>query len=114
MENQTDYQRYVLFCCRYFEIVLVRWPPNSRSRAHDHGESNGLILVLCGRTYQKIFKPETLKYDKTESYGFGQWFREVPGPVHIMGNDNDTEAVTLHFYRGRLKMNFYPDEQLVY
>ncbi len=115
MQTQKDYKRYVLLRCSYFEIVLVVWPVGSRSQAHDHGESNGLILILWGWIYQKMFQARTLKYETTQYYGPGQWFREIPGPVHIMGNDSeDCTAISLHFYRGRLKMNRFSDEQLVY
>jgi predicted metal-dependent enzyme (double-stranded beta helix superfamily) len=115
MENQTGYIRHSLLCCRWFELVLVIWPPGSRSPAHDHGESNGLILILWGEIYQKIFQASTLKYQETQRYRCGQWFSEVPGPVHIMGNDQkESKAVSLHFYLGRLKMTKYPDQNLVY
>lgn len=114
--EQAAYRRIVLGSFKYLEIILIIWPPSSRSCAHDHRQSWGWILLLWGSVFQKIFKKSTREYVKTQHYFWRRFFLETPKIIHIMGNSSSRHcALTIHFYWPRkLQMKTYPESELIY
>ncbi len=72
------------------ERVLIKWPPNSRSQKHDHGNSHGVTYVIEGTVYE-------MRDGKTICYRTGDKFTEEPSAIHIVGSK--TGGLTLHIYR---------------
>lgn len=108
MTEIIPYEREIVFQNEDAELVKVTWPKGSSSVAHDHGESHGLIRILEGEIYQKIFDKETKRFLTESVHGKGEVFLESPDMIHIMGNSSSEKvAVTLHYYSPRLKMESY-------
>lgn len=104
------YKREVLKRTDEYEIVLITWPPSSKSPAHDHGNSHGWTKVLKGIVCEKSFDKDTKSFIAERLNFVGEEFSEEPDIIHIVSNLSDAEeAQTLHYYAPPLKMNFYPD-----
>lgn len=108
MAERIPYEREIVFQNEDAELVKVTWPAGSTSVAHDHGESYGLIRILEGKIFQKVFDKNTKEGVGRSEHGVGEVFLETPEIIHIMGNASDSDiAVTLHYYSPRLKMENY-------
>ncbi len=106
--QKKPYKREVICSGRGYEVVLITWPPGACSAAHDHGTSQGVIKILDGAVYQKVFDKKTKKFMFRKSYGKGKSFQETPEIIHLMGNASKQKgAVTLHVYTPRLRMRTY-------
>lgn len=106
--RKKPYNREVVCSGRGYEVVLITWPPGACSAAHDHGTSLGVIKILEGKVYQKVFDKKTKKFLFKRAYGKGKSFEETPDIIHLMGNaSKDEGAITLHVYTPRLKMKTY-------
>lgn len=112
MKDKIGYGRDILYKDKQVEVVLVTWPPHSRSVVHAHGTSFGLIRVLKGKVYQDVYSGKTKKFLQRLRYGKGQTINETPDLIHVMGNSSSKPAQTLHIYTPPLKMQFYEDSQL--
>jgi len=95
-----QYTRTVLRQDRDFEVVSIVWAPGSSSKKHDHGQAWGLGGILEGRVYEE--KDEVRVY-----YEAGSVLIEGPSTIHLLGNDGEKPAKTLHYYTPRLVMNFH-------
>lgn len=112
MKN-VPYGRKILYKDRHVEIILIDWPPGGRSAAHDHGASYGMIRILSGSVYGKIYSKKTKKFLKRVTAKKGEMMFEAPDIIHIMGNVSKTKhAMAIHAYMPPLKMKKYEDEEL--
>jgi len=108
MKLKVGYGRKVLYRDKNVEVVLVTWPKESCSFAHDHGRSVGLIRVLAGQVFQDVYKYKTKKFVGRLKYKKRDSFMETPDLIHIMGNSSRTKvAQTLHVYTPPLEMKTY-------
>lgn len=108
MTDKKPYKREVVCSGRGYEVVLISWPAGACSAAHDHGNSYGVIKILEGSVYQKVFDKKTKKFLFRKTYGKGKSFKETPEIIHLMGNASKSRgATTLHVYTPRLKMKTY-------
>ncbi len=98
-----DYTRTVLFENSQCEVVLISWPPGSRSAIHDHGTSEGAVIVLEGEVY------EERRNEGRQYHAVLDVLEEHPATIHRMGNASAEPALTLHIYRPKLTMNFYDE-----
>ena len=113
MTAKINYKRTVLHKDKYVEVVVITWPKNSRSAAHDHGESSGLIRVLSGNIYQDVYHKKTRRFIERLKYKKGDTLVETPDLIHIMGNASQTKsAQALHIYTPPLKMKVFEDHEL--
>ncbi len=110
--SEVAYKREVLYGDQFTEIVLIIWPPGSKTLPHDHGESQGQVLVLSGEVYEKRYGKNSKKKLGQRYYKTRETIDEGPGVIHIMGNNGPEEASTLHVYQPPLKMNFYDERDL--
>jgi quercetin dioxygenase-like cupin family protein len=98
------YRRNVLYRGNGMEIVEIIWPAGARTPKHDHG-SSGVCWVLQGSVV------EVREGKKTRATKGAQMF-EIPfETVHIVGNEEPEEAITLHVYTPELTMTTYPDDE---
>jgi len=96
----NEYIRDILHREEEYEVVLITWPPGSRSRKHNHGNSCGLTRVLEGKIYEE-------RDGKRSQHEKGSVIVETPDTIHVVGNDSAQEARSLHFYTPKLDMKFY-------
>ena len=104
---EFEYDRTYIEKNDKYEILKVVWPPESKSKAHDHGKSLGWIFVLSGRIYQDVYEKETKQFLHRTYHGPGEMVRETSNIIHVMGNPTGEDAVTAHFYTPPLKMKYY-------
>jgi predicted metal-dependent enzyme (double-stranded beta helix superfamily) len=109
---KRSYDRKSLLDDPSVEVVLITWPPGSRSVAHDHGKSSGIIRVIKGKIYQDVYAKKNKKFIKRITYGKDDIIVETPDLIHIMGNASKTPSQSLHIYTPKLKMNYFEDSQL--
>lgn len=109
-----EYKRKILYKNKNCELVLITWPPSSKSFPHDHGKSQGYIFVVQGSVRQHIYDKKTKKKRSILYNSKGETFLETKDIIHIMENvSNKKVAITLHLYTPPLHMNRYPKDMLI-
>src|SRR5271166_6334982 len=84
-----------------FDAWLIEWPPGGKVELHDHGPSNGVVLVLSGALVETT--------PRRAPDGHLQLVRRVlgagdggltfsAGHVHDVTNEGERHAVSLHVY----------------
>ncbi len=82
-----------------YEVLEVTWPPGAKSEFHDHGISCGMIMVLEGKIFQKVYDKKTKKFLFHKTYKAGDVILETPDIIHQMGNvSNKKPAKSIHVY----------------
>lgn len=93
-----------------YEAWGIGWPPGSHIDLHDHGDSRGVVAVAAGvltETVVRIGRRGTVVIG-TECVGAGQHRRFGPAHVHLLSNDSDRGAISVHVYQPRLStMRYY-------
>lgn len=93
------YRQQLFFKNEECEILLVTWPPGSKSEIHDHGQSKGIITVLTGHVFQDIYSQKTKRLLLSKIHTAGKVIKEYPDTLHRMGNASKSKiAVTTHIY----------------
>ena len=107
------YERTTLYADKNVEVVLIEWPPGTRSVAHDHGNSHGTIRVLAGVVYCDNFSKRTKRFSGRAIGRKNDMLFETTDIIHIMGNNSKAKvARALHVYMPPLKMKTYQDSVL--
>ncbi len=93
-----------------FEAWAIGWPPGGRIELHDHGDSQGAVVVAKGSLVETTFRPTergvALLSTKVLPAGSHRTF--ASGHVHDIVNHSDSDAVSVHVYGPHLtKMGFY-------
>ncbi len=104
-----NYIREIVALDEKKEEVKITWPIASKSVAHSHGDSYGIIEVLEGKVYENRFDKASGKFLGSLTHSQGEIFHETPDIIHIMGNKSDTVAITYHVYTPPLKMMHHPE-----
>ena len=52
---KTDYIRNKVYSNKYFEIILISWGPNSKSKIHDHSKNGCAFKVLQGELVEYLY-----------------------------------------------------------
>lgn len=110
-----EYERTLLYKNEFVETVLIIWPPGVKSCPHDHGISDGLVIVEKGRVFQQVFSKATKEFLGYFEHEAQTQFAETTDIIHIMGNASGSEeAKTIHVYSPPLSMHNYEDSELIY
>ncbi|MEI6457205.1 MAG: cysteine dioxygenase family protein [bacterium] len=91
------YGRKCVFRSKNFEVVVMNWKPGNGSNIHDHGRSFGCVYSVTGKADNVLYNAAL------EEIGIipliNNAIAEVPrGIYHVIKNDTDEYAVSLHFY----------------
>jgi hypothetical protein len=95
----------------HHDAWLIAWPIGGTIQLHDHGESSGAIVVLCGvleetRLHVNIAGGYEPACRALAAGGVGTSFSRHE--IHDVTNNGPTPALSLHVYRPRLTtMTFY-------
>ena len=111
-QPKLEYNRTVVYRDKEVEVVVIVWPPHSKSPIHDHGKSYGTTFVVKGYIYEESWDKATGKIYSHRRFGPTMELRETPYHIHRIGNGTDEIAVTLHIYSPPLKMKFYTEKQM--
>lgn len=97
-------------CDAYFIV----WPPGAVTPFHDHGASEGRIMVVAGKMFGEHYSRKTGEpMGQRDVAGPGKVFNEGPQLIQRMGNSGDTDAVTLHvFFNGPMAMREYTEAEM--
>ncbi len=93
-----------------FEAWAIGWPTGGKIDFHDHGPSNGAVVVASGTLTETTVRPlaRGVAVITTRHLGPGMWRRFGPGYVHDLVNDGQQEAISVHVYGPRLSaMSYY-------
>ncbi len=105
---KKTYTRKILFKTKDVEVVLITWPPGSRTPFHDHGKSHGLVRILKGEIAEEVFDKKTRKFLRRVVYKKEGACFESPDIIHRMLSASKTKiAESIHIYTPRLKMKNY-------
>jgi predicted metal-dependent enzyme (double-stranded beta helix superfamily) len=97
-----------------FEAWAIGWPVGGAIELHDHGQSNGAVVVAAGSltettvrsTSQGMTTIDTHRISAGEYRQFGSHY------IHDLGNDGDEQAISVHVYGPRLTtMTYYQFEE---
>ncbi len=96
------------------DAYLIRWEPGAVTPYHDHGEAEGVIVVLAGRVFEEHYCKETKQQFGQRDVGWrGKTFTEGPRLIQRMGNAGDVPALSLHlFFKGPMTMTEYTEEEM--
>ena len=64
---KTDYIRNKVYSNKYFEIILISWGPNSKSKIHDHSKNGCAFKVLQGELVEYLYNKK-LAYAQFDSH----------------------------------------------
>jgi cysteine dioxygenase len=95
--ENLPYGRKCAFRSANFEVIVMNWKPLQSSNIHDHGNSFGCVYSVSGKANNVLYN------EKLEQIGsiplINNAIAEVPkGIFHVIENNHDEYAVSLHFY----------------
>lgn len=95
--RDNQYARHLVFRSTHVEILVVCWQPGQGSALHDHGPSDGLMIILEGEivntSYGQDGRPITTVWRP------GDVGHTPVGTSHQVRNTSlDTNVVSLHIY----------------
>ena len=93
-----------------FEAWAIGWPPGGKIQLHDHGESNGAVVVAKGSLTETTIRPTDRGVALVSARQIEAGEHRVFGPhyVHDIVNDGTEDAVSVHVYGPKLEtMTYY-------
>lgn len=81
-----------------FEIVKTLWPPGSVSAIHNHGKSQGIVMVRKGELVESVYNVQSSEYRYSVKRCAGQVFQEDCTRVHKVENLGTEEAEVIYAY----------------
>jgi predicted metal-dependent enzyme (double-stranded beta helix superfamily) len=107
------YARYPLYCDpeNRFEVIALVWQPGQKTLLHDHDGTWGAEGVIVGRMSVTNFEQvQELPGNRVELRPLGDMFVNAqetgqllpPADCHIVANDGDGPAITVHVYGKQL------------
>lgn len=100
--NDHRFQRLMLHSNHRFSLLMLCWLPGQKTPPHDHRGSKSWVKVLSGQLFYHEVDEEGQPVDGTDAKltrCMGAPFVEDDTlAVHVVGNNSETFAVSLHFY----------------
>ncbi len=100
LRPEESYYRNKLIVTNDLEVMVASWKQGEECLPHDHGTSNGYVLVLQGsyiETGYKVTDSGLEAYDKHVMYSAGDLIPVQQGDIHSM-RCLDKDGLTLHIY----------------
>lgn len=95
--EDLPYGRKCAFRSENFDVIVMNWKPRQSSNIHDHGNSFGCVYSVSGRANNVLYNDSFERIDSIPL--INNAIAEVPkGIFHVIENNNDDYAVSLHFY----------------
>ncbi len=87
------------------EVWLLSWLPGQATDLHDHGGSAGAFVVVTGTLIEHTLSDDTERADQSggarlrpTSLPAGAGRRFDAHHIHLLGNEGDRPAVSVHVY----------------
>jgi quercetin dioxygenase-like cupin family protein len=94
--REQHYMRHLVFRSANVEILVVCWQPGQASPLHDHGPSDGLMIILEGEIVNTTHGPEGPPV--TTVWRAGDVGHTPVGSRHEVRNSSMANVVSLHVY----------------
>jgi hypothetical protein len=110
LQGLTERTWVLLAVTDLFEAWAIGWPPGGTIQLHDHGHSNGAVVVASGSLTETTVRatPEGVAVIASHHIGAGEHRTFGPRYVHDLTNDQDVQATSVHVYGPRLTtMTYY-------
>ncbi len=113
LRSEESYYRNKLIVTNDLEVMVASWRQGEECLPHDHGSSNGYVLILQGNFIETGYccKESNLQaYDKHVRYSAGDMVPVLNGDIHSM-RCLDPDGLTLHVYNPPIhRMKIYDSE----
>jgi cysteine dioxygenase len=95
--ENLPYGRKCAYRSANFDVIVMNWKPRQKSNIHDHGNSFGCVYSVTGNANNVLYNDN---FDQVGTIPLvNNAIAEVPkGIFHVIENNNDDYAVSLHFY----------------
>jgi predicted metal-dependent enzyme (double-stranded beta helix superfamily) len=110
LQGLTDRQWVLLAATDLFEAWAIGWPPGGTIELHDHGGSQGAIVVASGTLTETTVRPSDRGVALVCARQIHQAEHRLFGPnyIHDIVNDSGEDAVSVHVYGPKLEtMSYY-------
>ena len=94
--KENHYARHLVFKSDGVEILLVCWRPGQGTPVHDHGVSDGVMIMLEGEITNTTYFPDGQKV--TTVWRKGDFGHTPVGSKHEVRNTSAEDVVSLHIY----------------
>jgi cysteine dioxygenase len=95
--ENLPYGRKCAFRSPNFEVIVMNWKPLQSSNIHDHGNSFGCVYSISGKANNVLYSKNLEQLGSIPL--INNAIAEVPkGIFHVIENNTDEYAVSLHFY----------------
>lgn len=112
--DPRKYTRTCLYRCPRYELVLLCWAPGQKTPIHLHNGAECWIYLLSGSLHESQYQinipsePQFVSSNRLTE-GMNAHLNDVKGG-HILENDGDEYAVSLHLYTPPMAVCTYWDE----
>lgn len=110
LHNLSERAWVLLAVTDLFEAWAIGWPTGGKIDFHDHGPSNGAVVVASGTLTETTVRSvaQGVSVIATRHLGPGMARHFGPSYVHDLVNDGEQEAISVHVYGPRLSaMSYY-------
>jgi len=95
--GNLPYGRKCAYRSNSFDVIVMNWKPRQKSNIHDHGNSFGCVYSVTGKANNVLYDEKFVKIGTIPLVN--NTIAEVPkGIFHVIENDHEEYAVSLHFY----------------
>ena len=95
----SGYTRTKIYSNNFYDLFLINWSKNSKSKIHDHSKEGCAFKVLQGKLNEKIYNPSTLKLTQNNIFTENEisYINDNIG-YHSIENDYNFNSYSLHLY----------------
>ena len=95
--DDNTYKKNLVFRNDNFELFVVCWKPKQKTPIHSHAENGCIIKMLKGNLTEKLYFNDG-SFKKHTLYKNDITFIDDNIGKHIMENDSDKNAISMHLY----------------
>ena len=100
--NSKNYDKNSIYKNNLFEIIIINWMPGQFSNLHSHPENGCIMKILDGYLHEKRYiDNKVIEYNHNKN---DMTFIHNNHGTHIVGNNSDKHAISVHIYS---PPNFY-------
>ena len=93
------YNRTKIYSNTDYDLILINWSKESKSKIHDHSDNGCVFKVLEGKLCEHLYEPNTLKYKQTNIFKNNElsYINDIIG-YHSIENIYIQNSYSLHLY----------------
>ena len=104
IEQQSTYQRRIIFRNNEYEIIHIVWEPNASSPIHDHADRGCCMLVCSGELVEKRYcidrkgEPSVVQSQRIRVGDRATFINNIKHVHRIINPSPEIEAQSIHIY----------------